>query len=58
MENKKISNRLLLSPVKSLGYNRLYKGLGLKVKELGDINNINRINKSEAIYSRVNKGSK
>ena len=57
-KSKKVNNRLPLSPIKSLGYNRLYKGLSLKIKEFNNINNISYIYKNKVIYFKVNKGSK
>ena len=58
MQSKEVSNRLPLSPIESLGCDRSYKGLGLEVKELYNINSISRIYKSKAIRSRVNESSK
>ena len=52
-----MSNKLTLIFIKSFNNNKSYKELSFKVKELYNINNISHINKSKAIYSRVNKGN-
>jgi hypothetical protein len=58
VKSKDIGNRLAEASIKSFSINRLYKGLGFKVKELYNINYISSINKYKAICSRVSKGSK
>ena len=58
VESKDMSNRLPLSSVESFSSNWSYEGLGFKVKELSNVNSTSCTNKSKAVCSRVNKGSK
>jgi hypothetical protein len=56
VKSKSVSSYFSWLSIKSFRDNRLYKGLGFKVQERGNVIYISSIYKYKAISSRANKG--